>query len=37
MDMSLTVKMKCKRVKGKVFTLLGFGLRPQARKMQTDG
>lgn len=27
LDVSFTVKVKCKRVKGKVFTLLGFGLR----------
>lgn len=37
LDESFIVKVKCERVKGKVFTGLGFGLKRCARSLETDG
>lgn len=36
LDVSFIVKVKCERVKGRVFTALGFGLRHCARRLETD-
>lgn len=37
LDVGFIAKVKCERVKGRVFTGLGFGLRHCARRLEADG